>query len=157
MNRSSVLLVGAGALVVGGAIFLAQTSYTGDNLNILIDRFYHKSGIFNPRYGMNITISNPTMNSISLTRPEIKNIYKGKQVGSSIPSAEVFYIKSKSSVEIKDLEIQIDGKEAVKVLPDFVNYIIKKIQGAKASIPLDTVILVNVNGISQTLLKQVSI
>lgn len=158
MNRNSqLILIGAGATLIGTAVFLLKTSYTGDSLNILIARVYYKSGIGNPIYAANITISNPTENNITITRPELKAFLQGEQVGSSIPSQEVFNIKSKSKAEINNIEFQLEGLSLVKMVPDIFSYIRDKIKGAPAKITIELHVMVTANGISQTIKKQMNI
>lgn len=104
-------LIGALILFGGGAYGiskLAKTAGTGKKSSITV------TGLEPPELNngsvllkVNVAFDNPTDNSMSLKKPNIKAFFNGKEVGNSIPSNERTTIKANERTTIKGINIQI--------------------------------------------------
>ncbi len=132
-------------LVSGGALYFSKLNETGNNLSITIlniDTFKIVSGAL--QLAVNVALDNPTNNSITIKKPNLKAFYKGNEVGNSLPSGEKIKINANSRTLMKDINIQIPFSN----LPSVVMSLITN-SGTK-NIAFDIEINTQVNGISIT-------
>jgi hypothetical protein len=159
--------------VVGGAsafmlFSLANTSKAANKLDFKIDAFRQKSGIklksvlediiklkfdslltkYNVVFDVDLSVQNPSNTDIEVTHPYLKVFYNGVQIGNSAASPAVHLIKAKAKSYIKNIEVDLIGKDLFSVMPDYVKYLLGRFNGNKSTRSLKVLTLIELNGIS---------
>lgn len=101
-----------GAMILfGGAYGISKLFKTGNTAGKLSVNLasVNPPKIKNGALGLsvNIILDNPTDETISLKKPNLKAFYKDEEVGNSIPSNERFDIKANERTTIKGINIQV--------------------------------------------------
>lgn len=168
-NTGKILLIGGvtAALVVGG-VRLAKASNTADKLDITLDNFSLKSqklsglglSIKIPKiiFNADLTIHNPTSNDLEISHPYIKVFYKDNQspIAHSTTSTETHIIKAKQGTPIR-VDVEFNAFDILPIMPDFLSYIVGRLNGKKSTRNVRLDILVSASGINNTITKEVAI
>ena len=95
-------------LLGGGALYATKIANVGKRLSITILNVQSLK-IVNGALQLvtNIALDNPTGNTISIRKPNIKVFYENNEVGNSIPSADIIDIKKYSRTIMNNINIQV--------------------------------------------------
>ena len=159
--------------LVGGAsafmfFSMGNTANAANKLDFKIDAFRQRAGIklkavlqdilklnfnslltqHNIIFDVDMSVQNPSNVEIDISHPYLKVFYKGSQIGNSTASGAMHLIKGKTTSYIKNIEVTLIGKDMLAVMPDYVQYLLSRFNGNKASRSIKVLTLIELNGIS---------
>ena len=138
-------IVGVISFMMYGAVKATKSANTADKLDYDINGFTLKEVKKNPLgiptsliYTIDLKLNNPTDQDLVISKPYIKVSVKkangliSKLANTEIPADTETNIRAKSSTDLKhDVEIRI--LNAAALIPNFLQYIIDRLRGEKAT------------------------
>jgi hypothetical protein len=168
-NTGKILLIGGvtTALVVG-SVRLAKAATTADKLDITLDNFSLKSQKLNglglsikiPKiiFNADLTVHNPTSNDLEISQPYIKVFYQDNKspIAHSAASSDTHIIKSKQGTPIH-VDVEFNAFDILPIMPDFLKYIVARLNGKKSTRNVRLDILVSAAGINNTITREIAL
>lgn len=139
-------------LIGGGALYFSKLNETGKQLSItVLNSSSFKIGAGAVSFNLNVAVDNPTNTSVFIKPPNVKILFKGNEVGNTIPNKTPKKIVANDRTLLDPIKLQIPFSN----LPSIVMSLFTK--GTSSKIEFTIEIKTEANGIPITTTKVISL